>query len=202
MHNFAASLIGALLCFPSAAWAQSDGGAPAPISLDAESSTLDRASNSMSFTKLHIQQGPLSIRADDASASGLDFERSEWSFRGNVVVRLDAAMLTADSAEFVFQDHVLDSARLRGAPATLEAIDVTRETPIRGGAEELWYDREEGSLRLSGTAWLTEGQNEMRGCDLVYDVGAQRVTVGTSDCGEPVRITILPPPAAEPDGAP
>jgi lipopolysaccharide transport protein LptA len=197
MHNFAVSSICALLWLPSVAAAQLNDDNPAPISLDAESSTLDRGSNSMSFTKLHIQQGPLSIRADDASASGLDFERSEWSFRGNVVVRLDTAVLTADSAEFVFQNHVLDSARLQGRPATLEAIDVARDAPVRGGADELWYDRAAGSLRLSGTAWLTEGQSEMRGCDLVYDVNEQRVTVGTSACGEPVRITILPPPTAE-----
>lgn len=179
------------------ALAQQAGDEPAPISLDAESSTLDRATNSVSFKRLHIQQGSLSIRADDASASGLDFERSEWTFRGNVVVHIDDAVLSATSAELVFTGHALEFARLRGEPATLEAMDVARATPIRGGAEELRYDRAEGTLRLSGTAWISEGQNEMRGCDLVYDVGAQRVTVGTSDCGEPVRITILPPPATE-----
>ena len=193
MRTSILSLLTATAWLPATLLAQPAGEEPAPISLDAESSTLDRATNSVSFTGLRIQQGALSIQADHASADGLDFERSEWSFRGNVVVDLERARLTADSAELVFADHVLEFARLRGAPATLEAMDVARDALIQGGAEELRYDRAEGSLQLSGTAWLRDGQNEMRGCDLVYDVTAQRVTVGTSSCGEPVRITIQPP---------
>jgi lipopolysaccharide transport protein LptA len=191
MRSSIASLLSLLLASP-AAWTQTPDSVP--ISLDAESSILDRASNTMSFKKLHIQQGSLSIEADDASASGLDFDHSEWTFRGRVRVNLDTAILNADRAEFLFEDHALASARLSGAPATLEARDEARDAQISGGAQEVLYSRADGTLRLSGAAWLTEGQNEMRGCDLIYDMVAQRVTVGTSDCGEPIRITILPPP--------
>jgi len=196
MRSFALNALGALL-FVGPVLAQTD--IPAPIALDAESSTLDRQSNTMTFKKLRIRQGALSLEADEASASGLDFDRSEWTFRGHVRMQMELATISADRARFLFEGHVLSVAELSGAPATLEAYDQVRQSQITGGAEKLDYNRADGSLRLSGTAWLREGQNEMRGCDLIYDVQGQRVTAGSSECGEPIRITILPP--ARPDRA-
>jgi lipopolysaccharide transport protein LptA len=190
MRSFALSALGAFL-FVGPVWAQTD--IPAPIALDAESSTLDRQSNTMTFKKLRIRQGALSLEADEASASDLDFDRSEWTFRGHVRMQMELATISADRARFLFEGHVLSVAELSGAPATLEAYDQVRQSQITGGAEKLDYSRADGSLRLSGTAWLREGQNEMRGCDLIYDVQGQRVTAGSSECGEPIRITILPP---------
>lgn len=190
MRNFALNVLGALSLI-GPVWAQVD--LPAAITLDAESSTLDRQSNTMSFKKLRIRQGTLALDADEASASGLDFDRSEWNFRGHVRMQMESATILADQAYFLFEGHELAVAELSGAPATLEAFDEVRQSQITGGAEKLDYRRADGSLRLSGTAWLREGQNEMRGCDLIYDVLGQRVTAGSSECGEPIRITILPP---------
>jgi lipopolysaccharide export system protein LptA len=46
---------------------------------------------------------------------------------------------------------------------------------------------------MSQGAWLSQGPNEFRGCDLIYDLDQETITSGSSDCGEPVVITILPP---------
>jgi lipopolysaccharide export system protein LptA len=82
-----------------------------------------------------------------------------------------------------------------------------------------------GTVQLNGDAWLSDGQNEIRGKTLIYDIGRQRVAAnpGETDPGG-VRITINPkestgpapkapadaspdappdaPPASPPDGAP
>ena len=47
---------------------------------------------------------------------------------------------------------------------------------------------------MTDGAWLSEGSNEFRGCDLIYDIDEEKITSGSSECGEPVVITILPPP--------
>ena len=194
MRNSALSAFAALL-LGGPVWAQT--GSPAPISLNAESSTLDRQSNTMSFKKLRIQQGALAFEADEAFASGLDFARSEWRFEGHVRMEFESTVLAADRARLLFESHELSMAELSGAPATLDAFDPVRQTRITGGAERLDFSRADGSLRLTGSAWLREGQNEMRGCDRISDLEGQRVTAGSSDCGEPIRITILPPARAE-----
>ena len=49
------------------------------ISLDADSSSFDRQSNAVVFEGLRINQGDFTIEADQAEASGLDFEMSELS---------------------------------------------------------------------------------------------------------------------------
>jgi len=48
-------------------------------------------------------------------------------------------------------------------------------------------------VQLAGDAWLTDGQNEIRGNTLVYDIGRQRVAAnpGATEPGG-VRITINP----------
>ena len=46
---------------------------------------------------------------------------------------------------------------------------------------------------MTGGAWLNEGPNEFRGCDLIYDIDEKKITSGSSECGEPVLITIVPP---------
>ena len=55
------------------------------------------------------------------------------------------------------------------------------------------YDIGEGTVRLTDDAWLTDGQSEISGPLLVYDIRAQRVQAATQpNSGERVRITIQP----------
>ena len=166
---------------------------PLPISLDAESSSFDRKNGTVSFRGLRITQGDFIIRADEAIASDLDFERSEWRFSGNIRVSIDSASIESSEAEATFESHELLVAELRGNPAVFQDANPERETAIRGGADRLQYDNRTRTLRMTEGAWLNEGPNEFRGCDLIYDFEQEKITSGSSDCGEPVVITILPP---------
>jgi lipopolysaccharide transport protein LptA len=180
---------GILLIALNAAVAQDD---PQPISLDAESSLFDRQTNRVEFRRLTISQGDMSISADEAIATGLDFEEGEWRFSGNVTFTVESARIDADSALMTFVDNELQTAELIGDPATLEDLGDPDADPVRGGASRLVYDNAAQVMRMLDGAWFASGQNEFRGCDLIYDLEKEQLTSGSSDCGEPVVITIVP----------
>ena len=183
-------LLWALILAPAVALAQDEN---LRVSLDAEWSSFDRQSNTMMFRGLRIAQGDFMIEADEAVASDLDFDRSEWEFSGNVRIGLDTAVIESSRAEVVFETHDLLVVELQGDPAEFRDRNTERGDPITGGAEVLRYESAERTLRMTGGAWLSEGPNEFTGCDLIYDIDEKKITSGSSECGEPVVITILPP---------
>lgn len=189
VHKFR---LGALLVVPTLALAQAQD-EDLRVSLDAVWSSFDRQSNTMMFRGLRIAQGDFMIEADEAVASDLEFNRSDWEFSGNVRIDLDTAMIEASRAEILFETHELLIVELQGDPARFEDRNPERGDPIRGGAEVLRYESAEGTLRMTGGAYLSEGPNEFRGCDLIYDIDEKKITSGSSECGEPLVITILPP---------
>ena len=164
-----------------------------PILLDAESSSFDQKTQTVVFQGLQITQGDMAIRADEAVASGLDFQRSEWRFNGNVNISVGSVNILASSAELVFEDHILVVADLRGNPAEFEDLSESREQPIRGSANLLSYHSDDNTLRMTEGARLSEGSNNITGCDLIYDLEEEKLTSGTSECGTPLVITIIPP---------
>ena len=163
------------------------------VSLDADWSSFDRQSNTMVFRGLRVAQGDFTIEADDAVASDLDFAGSDWSFSGNVRIGLGTASIESARADVVFETHELLVVELQGDPAEFQDLNAERADAIRGGATTLRYDSADRTLRMTGSAWLSDGPNEFTGCDLIYDIDEKRITSGSSECGEPVVITILPP---------
>ena len=189
VHKFG---LGPLIVVPAFALAQAQD-EDLRVSLDAVWSSFDRQSNTMMFRGLRIAQGDFMIEADEAVASDLEFNRSDWEFSGNVRIDLDTAMIEASRAEILFETHELLIVELQGDPARFEDRNPERGDPIRGGAEVLRYESAEGTLRMTGGAYLSEGPNEFRGCDLIYDIDEKKITSGSSECGEPLVITILTP---------
>src|SRR5688572_5494445 len=60
-----------------------------PIKLDAASTDVDYRSNKVVFRDIIISQGDLRVAADQAEATGLDFENSRWTFWGNVQIQAE-----------------------------------------------------------------------------------------------------------------
>jgi lipopolysaccharide transport protein LptA len=183
----AAVALGAALLSVAAAAAD-----PLPISLDAESSSFDRQSNTVAFRRLNITQGDMVIRADEAVATGLDFEQGEWRFSGNVVFTIENARIEADTATIVFVANELRSAELVGTPASFRQTNESDGDPLSGGANRLGYDNQARVMHMLDGAWFRQGPNEFKGCDLIYDLDHEQITSGSSDCGEPIVITIIP----------
>jgi lipopolysaccharide transport protein LptA len=186
-----------------------------PITVDAASSDVDYKTHTFTFEKVVISQGALRVQADHARATGLDFANSHWSFDGHV--RIDAeprGNLRSDQAVVEFRDNRIARATVTGKPAEFEQPRADSQQLARGHADEIVYDVSDGTVRLSNDAWLSDGQNEISGPLLVYNIRAQRVQAGASaGTDERVHITIAPqgapgakgksePPAPRPNAQP
>jgi len=194
------ALLVALIACAAAASAASAAGefdSTLPINLEAASSDFDYRNDTLLFRKVKITQGPLQVEAQEARATGLNFENSTWDLKGEVRITMPDGRLAADTATVTFKDNAVVQAVVRGSPATFEQrLKETRQL-AQGRAGSIEYDVRNATVSLAGQAWLTDGQNEIRGDTLVYDIGRQRVAAnpGRTEAGG-VKITINPKEAA------
>lgn len=165
---------------------------PLPISLDADSSSFDRKTNMVRFKGLRLSQGALSIEAEDAEATGLDFADSRWRFAGGVTITVESARISSQTAELSFKDHQLGEAKLRGEPARFRDQSEVTGTDISGRADLFDYNNGQGTIRMVGEALLQEGSNQISGCELVYNLLQEAITANSDECGERVNLTIVP----------
>ena len=169
------------------------------ISLDAQSSELDYKNNNLVFRKVRIAQGNMSVAADQAQATGLDFDNSRWVFRGNVKITMDQGQLASDEAEITFAKKTLSKAIVNGKPAAFEQRIAKTGKLAQGRADTIDYDVTKGVVHFSRNAWLSDGQNEIRGESLKYNVRAQNIVAEGSEQGsQRVHIIITPPPSSKP----
>jgi lipopolysaccharide transport protein LptA len=169
------------------------------ISLDAQSSELDYKNNNLIFRKVRITQGDMSVTADQAQATGLDFENSRWVFRGNVKITMDQGQLNSDEAEITFAKKLLSKAIVNGNPAAFEQRIEKTGKLARGRADTIDYDVAKGVVHFSKNAWLSDGQNEIRGESLKYNVLAQNIVAESAEQGsQRVHIIITPPANPKP----
>lgn len=168
-----------------------------PITLDADASEFDRKNSRLSFRRLRITQGKLSITADEAEATRLDFENSQWEFSGNVVIDSTDTKAFCDRAKISFNDHQITQAILSGKPARFEQSLPEEEKLTQGSANELEYDLQGATIKMVENAWLSDGSNEVSGAKITYDLEREFIIADADDTG-PVRMKITPPA----DGSP
>jgi len=164
-----------------------------PIDLQAASSDFDYKNNSLLFKRVKITQGPMQVMAQEASATGLNFDNSEWKFTGDVQILVPDGKLESSSAQVTFRDNEIVRAVIKGSPASFEQKLKDKDQLARGKAETIEYDVRASTVHLSGQAWLSDGQNEARSDTLIYDIGKQRVVANPNE-KDPggVHFTILP----------
>jgi lipopolysaccharide transport protein LptA len=174
--------------------------ARAPILLDAQSTSIDLKTNSAVFSKIRISQGAMSITADQGQASqqrsaDLYFEDNVWNFRGNVKITVEQGLLLSDDAQITFVNSVLSKAVVNGKPASFEQTVAKTGKLAKGNAETIDYDAAKHLVRFLKNAFLSNGDNEIRGQSLKYDVLAQKVIAEAEEQNsQRVRIIITPPP--------
>jgi lipopolysaccharide export system protein LptA len=171
----------------------------ADILLESQSVSIDLKTNSAVFTKIRISQGAMSITADQGQANeqrstDLYFENNVWNFRGNVKITVEQGQLFSDDAQITFVNNVLSKAVANGKPATFEQ-SVKTGKPAKGHAQTIDYDAAKHLVRFLKDAYLTNGDHEITGQALKYDVLAQKVIAEEAEQNsQRVRITITPPP--------
>lgn len=200
------SLGWAFVLLPTALLAQSASTTPAEtqattlleaITLDAASSEVDYKTNTVVFRDLSITQGSTRVSADRARSTGLDFDNSTWILSGRVRITVEGGELQASDANVTFERNRIARARIDGSPARFSQT-LDRGGTARGEAAEILYEVEQQTVTLRGKSWLTDGRNEIRGEQLVYNLNAQRVEAGTqTGSSERVQIIIRPTPRTE-----
>ena len=175
------------------------------ILLDAQSFELDYKNNTMTYHKVRIAQGNMSVAADQAQTLGtggtaaLDFENSRWIFRGAVKIAMDQGQLTSDEAEITFAKKLLVKAVATGKPAAFEQRIAKTGKLAQGHADSIDYDVAKGVVHLSSSAWLSDGQNEIRGESLKYNVVSQNIVAESTEQGtQRVHIIITPQAVPKP----
>ncbi|MDP6673266.1 MAG: LptA/OstA family protein, partial [Gammaproteobacteria bacterium] len=134
-----------------------------PINLDAESSEFDRKKNKLFFRNLTIKQGLLSIMADEATATRLDFENMRWEFSGTVIIENADTIANCDYADILFREHRIRSAVMQGQPVNFTQLRIDEERKTEGRANQMEYDVDAGIIKLTGDSWLSDGANEVSG---------------------------------------
>jgi lipopolysaccharide transport protein LptA len=142
---------------------------------------------------VQIQQGELSIAADEAIASALQTEDSRWSFERSVHLQTAEVDLRSNAATASFSKGELTDAKVTGSPAVFEQRQVSADKQARGRAGQIEYDVTKGVVTLKNDVWFSYGGNEFRGNVVVYNVRDERVVVNPQGQNNGrVNITIRP----------
>jgi len=192
MLLLAAGLVGSAAAAPTPPPALQPG--QQPINLDAASTEVDGRTNTLVFSDVVISQGATRVQADRAHSTGLNFANSRWTFDGRVRIEAEQhGNLRSDQAMVEFRDNHIARATVTGTPAEFEQRRTDPEQMARGHAGEIVYDLNDGTVRLTNEAWLTDGQTEISGPLLVYNIREQRVQAAASPgTDQRVHITIAP----------
>jgi lipopolysaccharide transport protein LptA len=165
-----------------------------PIVINSVVANMDEANDTADFTTISITQGNTRLTADRASATGVGFQNSQWTFAGRVMIISETrGSLWADRAILEYRDGELAQVTATGSPAHFEERRTDSQRAEHGQADEITYDAKQGTVRLRGHAHIVDGQNnEITAPMFVYHVRDHRLQA-LSESGTPaVHITTRP----------
>lgn len=178
---------------------------PAPaqsVVVSAASSHVDYRTDTATFKDIVVTQGGTRVTAERCQATGLGFNSSTWTFEGNVIISMQPqATLRSNRAIVEIRAGRVTGATVTGTPATFEAQRTGSQPAVNGQADNVVYDASEDTVRLSGEAWVSGGQNErMSGPLLIYRIRDDRL-LGISPRGtQQVHITVVTPQTLQTSG--
>ena len=164
-----------------------------PINIDAESTGYLADDSVLTFTKLNLSQGGISISADRGEASKLDFENSTWKFEGNIRITLENGSIDSDFAYLEFEGHQIKIARIQGDPAKLIIYREDQITKTSAIANRIDYDFQKSLIDFTGNVSIREGGNQISSEYLVYNIKNQSIQAQSdSKDNSKVKITYTP----------
>ncbi|HUF74280.1 MAG TPA: LptA/OstA family protein [Gammaproteobacteria bacterium] len=141
------------------------------------------------------------ISAGRATMSQSDTGGSHWRLTEGVQLLFDTTEIQANEAMLTFETGELVFGELSGNPVVMSDYIEERETPIRGTAQSVSYDNRSGTVRLIGEATLVIGENEVMGCDWIYNFVEKNYSGGGSDNCSGVLFRLAPPEeSSDPQG--
>ncbi|GJL81535.1 MAG: hypothetical protein DHS20C01_11690 [marine bacterium B5-7] len=141
----------------------------------------------------------------DADAVDIDFAAGTRIYYGNVRFVQGTIRLKADKLEVYFKDSKLDHAVAVGNPAVVRQRPDGKEYDVIGEGQFIYLDEVNNIITLTRNASLTQGQDNVRGKTIVYNMATDKMQVRSGDT--PTRTTKIPegtagaPPPPIPDPA-
>jgi len=164
-----------------------------PINIDAESTGYIGDQSTLTFKKINISQGDISIYADYGESSKLDFEDSIWKFEGNIEIKIENGSINSDYAYIEFKKHRIKNVKIRGVPATLSMTREGKKTQTIAKANRIDYDFEKSLVDFSGNVSIEEDGNQISSDYLVYNLDNQSIQAQSDNKDDPkVKITYTP----------
>jgi len=189
-----AALVAAGSLIAGAAVAQRPTTSREPIVINSVSSNIDYRTNTADFTDIVVSQGDTRLTADRASATGVGFTNSQWTFAGRVVISLEPrGTLHADQAILQFRNGELTQVTAIGSPANFEQRRTDSRWPAYGHADRITYDAKQDTVGLYGHAHLSNGRDvEISAPVFVYNVRDERLQADSPGERRGVHTTIAP----------
>jgi lipopolysaccharide transport protein LptA len=177
-----------------------------PIDVNAKSFEADYKGSTTQMRNVVISQCDIRVEAEHASATGLNFDNTRWTFDGDVKVDVEnRGSLRSDRAVVDFQNSQIAKVTINGSPAEFEQRENEKTNDknmvARGHAGEIVYEVGPGTVRLANDAWLKYGTTEMKGSSLLYNIRQENVQ-GASRPGDSERVHIRISPKTTPPPAP
>ncbi|MDA9108812.1 hypothetical protein N9X63_06265 [Woeseiaceae bacterium] len=167
-----------------------------PITIDAESTDYEGEESILTFNKLKLSQGNISIIADSGQANKLDFENSVWQFKGNVKIILNNGEINAASTYLEFKGHQIRVAKITGSSEQQAILKLYREEKLsitKATADRIDYDFDAAIIDFSGNVSIVEDGNQISSSYLVYNINKQTIQAQSKNQNNPkVKITYTP----------
>lgn len=113
------------------------------------------------------RQRPIQIEADSVR---LDDARKVAVYEGNVVLVQGTLNIRADRIDVRQDERGMSSGEAVGRPVQFRQKMEGRNEYVEAQAERIEYDAHAEVLKLLGSAWLKQGQDELRGGLIVYNM--------------------------------
>ena len=192
-RRVAAIVVGASLIAGSAV-AQRPTTPAEPIVINSVVANMDEANDTADFTTISVTQGTTRLTADRASATGVGFQNSQWTFAGRVtIISQTRGSLWADRAILEYRNGELVQVTTTGSPAQFEERRTDSQPPQHGQADEITYDAKQETVRLRGHARMFDRQsNEITAPMFVYHVRSHTLQAISENGTPAVHITTRP----------
>jgi lipopolysaccharide transport protein LptA len=165
-----------------------------PIIINSAFSNIDYRTNTAAFKDIVVSQGDTRVTAERASATGVGFTNSQWTFAGGVVMIWEPrGTLRADQVIMQFSNGEVTEGTATGSPAYFEQRRTDSDRPVHGHADRITYDAKHDTVHLYGHAQLSDGRKEMSAPVLMYSFRDESWQAEGQDERREVHITITPP---------
>ncbi len=131
---------------------------------------------------------PVKVQADKKVTR---YQEGTSVYTGDVVIDQGSLHATGNRATLYLEDGELVRAVLEGRPATFRERDDNGNW-VEGEAHEADYLTAEGSVVLTGEAWLKRTGDEIRSERITYDLGTEVVEAGEEGGDARVEMTLQP----------